>query len=414
MASAGLRIDQIESDKSSSTQTITSVADISRGFNPYLHGARGLFAFMIVLFHVVNSKLPTWTPLDHGAPLLLLRGLEHGVELFFGISGVVIVGALQRAKGPLTFAVDRFTRIYPVLWATILALVLLSAATGYEGRGLPTPTTLIANLLALPPLVPGPLLHPAAWSLSYELLFYGVCAAIWLLRRRLGNWALLLAIPLAGALLFSHVRAVLMPVGMIVALAMERRPGLAVWAPAPGLCLLAFLILWEMLCGRNQADLMGVTMVAFLHGANSLLFVAALAAATLCFAGILAGRGLLSRSLRSPPLQFLGTISYSLYLWHPIVMAIVKHGMYVMHLPDRLGGLSQFAFFALILLPSLALGWISQITLEKRVTRWLRLRLEPGRRRHRPHSAIPEGSRDPASSLLSERQGGITPARRPA
>lgn len=335
---------------------------------------------MIVLFHVVNSKLPTLPFLADGTPLLLTRSLEHGVELFFGISGIVIVGALQRASGPFVFAIDRFTRIYPVLWAAVTVLVILSALTGFQGRGLPGVGEYIANLLALPPLLPGMLIHPAAWSLSYELLFYAFCAAIWMLRRHIGVWAMVIAVPLAGALLFYHVRAVLMPVGMIAALLMERRPQLARFVPAPGLCLIAFLIVWEMLCGRNQGELMDVPIGSMLHSLDILLLGSAVAFASLCFAGILAGRGLLSRALNAAPMQFLGTISYSLYLWHPIVMAMVKHAMYGAHLPDRLGPLTQFAFFALILLPSLAVGWLSQITLEKRVTRWLRLRIEPSRR----------------------------------
>ncbi len=355
-------------------------ADIRRGFNPYLHGARGLFAFMIVLFHVVNSKLPTLPALSHGIPLMLMRSLEHGVELFFGISGIVIVGALQRARGPFVFAIERCTRIYPVLWTSIVVLVILSGLTGYEGRGWPSLGELIANLLALPPLLPGNLIHPAAWSLSYELLFYGFCAAAWLLRRRLGAWAALIAAPLAAALLFYHVRALLMPLGMIAAVIMERNPRLARIAFAPGLCLLVFMVAWEVLCEGQNGDLMNVTLVPFLKGANAPLLGLALMAALLCFAGVLAGRGLFSRILNTAPLQFLGTISYSLYLWHPIVMSIVKHAMYVAHLPAKLGPLSQLVFLVLILPPSLGLAWISQLVLEKRLTRWLRRRLEPSRR----------------------------------
>lgn len=126
-------------------------ANISRGFNPYLHGARGLFAFMIVLFHVINSKLPTLPILSHGLPLMMARSLEHGVELFFGISGIVIVGALQRARGPFVFAIERCTRIYPVLWTSIIVLVILAGLTGYEGRSWPSVGEFLANLLALPP-----------------------------------------------------------------------------------------------------------------------------------------------------------------------------------------------------------------------------------------------------------------------
>src|SRR6202012_3266803 len=102
----------------------------------------------------------------------------------------------------------------------------------------------------------------------------------------------------------------------------------------------------------------------------------AVVAATLSRAGILAGRGLLSVGLRSAPLQFMGSISYSFYLWHPIVMSMVKHAMYVTHVVDRAGPWAQAAFFVLALPPSLLLAWISQITLEKHVTTWLRKRLE--------------------------------------
>jgi peptidoglycan/LPS O-acetylase OafA/YrhL len=353
-------------------------ADIRRGFNPYLHGARGLFAFMIVVFHVVNSRLETLPLLSAGAPLMLTRSLEHGVELFFGISGIVIVGALQRARGPVVFAIERGTRIYPVLWLSILVLVALSGLTHYEGRGLPTVGVLLANLFALPPLVPGPLIHPAAWSLSYELLFYGFCAIAWALRRRVGHAALGLAALVAVALLFFHVRALLMPVGMGAALALERRPNLARLTPAPGLAFAVFLVGWEVLCQGHQGDLMAITL-ASLRPMEWLILAICLAAAFSAFAGVLAGRGVFSRLLATAPLQFLGTISYSLYLWHPIIMSVVKHAMYVLHLPAHLGPLSQAAFFVLVLPPSLLAGWASQATMEKHVTLWLRRKLEPGR-----------------------------------
>ena len=387
----------IGADKGGPTRTLARTADISRGFNPYLHGARGLFAFMIVLFHVVNSRLPTLPALSHGALLLMQRSLEHGVELFFGISGIVIVGALQRARGPFVFAIERCTRIYPVLWTSIIVLVILSGLTGYEGRGWPRLGEFIANLLALPPLLPGNLIHPAAWSLSYELLFYGFCAVVWLLRRHIGNWAALIAVPLAAALLFYHVRAMLMPLGMIAAVAMERRPQLARMAFAPGFCLMGFLLFWEILCERRDGDLMDITFMSILKGPDLALFIIALAAAVLCFAGVLAGRGLFSKALNTAPLQFMGTISYSLYLWHPIVMSIVKHAMYVVHLPTKLGPFSQIAFFILILPPSLGLAWASQLLLEKHLTRWLRLKLERHSGDPTPMTASHHGPTTPAT-----------------
>ena len=352
-----------------------ATANVARGFSRPLHGARGLFAFMIVLFHVVNSRLQTFELLSHGAPLFMARSLEHGVELFFGISGVVIFGALSRARGPLIFATERATRIYPVLWASVIAIVALSGLTGFQGRSVPAVPVLMENLLALPPVFPGPLIHPAAWSLSFELVFYGVCALAWALRRRIGWWSLLLVAPAAIFLLGAHVRAVLMPVGMVLAAALAAKPHWSRYAPAPGLCLLVFLVAWEGVCQLGGGDLMHVDALQF-SPAMILLAVAAVLAATLSFAGLLGGRGVFCAMLQSPPLQFLGSVSYSLYLWHPIVMSMVKHFMYVAHLPDHLGSCTQLAFLALSLPPSLALAWVSQHLLEKRVTVWLRRRLE--------------------------------------
>lgn len=345
------------------------------GFNRSLHGARGLFAFMIVLFHVVNSGLRTFEPLSHGWPLFMLRSLEHGVELFFGISGVVIFGALRRARGPLVFAVERATRIYPVLWVSLGTIVVLSGVTGFQGRALPSPSVLVENLLALPPVFPGPVIHPAAWSLSFELVFYAFCALAWALRRRLGWWSLLIVVPAAALLLGLHVRALLMPVGMLIAAVLARRPQLSRYAAAPGLWLVAFLVTWEGVCRLGGGELINVDVSRF-TAAMAMLAALAVAFGALFFAAALRERGPFCAVLQAPPLQLLGTISYSLYLWHPIAMAVVKHAMYVVHLPDHLGSWAQVAFLALSLPPSLALAWVSQRMLEKRVTVWLRRNIE--------------------------------------
>ena len=367
----------------------TAVADVVRGFNPYLHGARGLFAFMILLFHIVNSRLPTFALLTQGPMLFLLRTLEYGVELFFAVSGIVIVGALSRARGPLIFAIERATRIYPVLWVTVIIVAGIAGMEHVQGRELPSPWVLTENMLGFPPLLPGPLIHPAAWSLSYELCFYGFCALAWTLRRRLGIWAFLLVVPAAAYLLGVHLRAVLMPVGMAVAALLARRPGLSRYAFAPGLGLLAFLVAWGAFCGRYHDDIIDRNVLDLGFGVSSLLVIAAVVSATFAFTGILGGRGVFSRVLRTAPFQFLGGISYSLYLWHPILLAACKHFMYATHIPEKVGSSSQLIFLALTLPPSLAVGWASQQLLEKRVTVWLRRRLEAAIPRH-PLARAPE------------------------
>ncbi len=364
-------------------------SDVSSTFNPYLHGARGLFALMILLYHVVNSRLPTFAALSSGAGLFMGRSLEHGVELFFGISGIVIVGALRRAAGPQTFAIDRATRIYPVLWVAVTALVLMEAATHYA-PALPSPLVFLANLLALPPLAPVPLLHPAAWSLSYEMAFYLTCALAWLLWKRAGGWSWLLVAPVCAWLLATHVRACLMPVGMLVAWQAPRLPERARGLfRGPGLGMIGFLVLYELVCRRGGGDLIDTGAGQLTGGLTPWLLLGAMACALYAFAGVLFGYGLFSGLLATPAFQFLGTISYSLYLWHPMVLSVVKSLGGALHLPERLGAASQLVFLAAVLPPSLLLGWLSAQTLEKRATPWLRRRLVGERRRPR---ALPAGS----------------------
>lgn len=351
-------------------------ADIVRRFNPSLHGCRGLFALMVVLFHVANSGLPTVHFLAQSWPLFLSRSLAFGVELFFGISGIVIFGALSRAKGPYVFALERITRIYPVLWVTVITLVILGGLSGFEGRSFPSIPVLIENLLALPPLFPGPVIHPAAWSLSYELGFYFFCAGVWILRRRIGWWAALIMAPLALFIVGTHVRMILMPVGMGVAMFLANKPSLARFARFPGVCLFVFIISWGLMAQSSGRSLDSEGLIDLRSGWTPLLAIIALFAASLGYAGVLGGRGLFCAVMRWRPVQFLGTISYSLYLWHPIVMSVAKHGMYVLRMPSHLGNLSQLGFLLVSLPPSLFIGWLSQITLEKRVTVWLRSRIE--------------------------------------
>jgi len=355
---------------------------------------------MIVVYHAVNSGLATFPILSQGLPSFVMQSTEAGVELFFGISGIVIVGALRRAENPYIFAAERATRILPVLWATIGVIIALSALTGYEGRHVPDILTIVENLLALPPLGPGQLIHPAAWSLSYEMLFYSLCAVAWVFRRRLGLWFIVLIAPVAAALLYFHIRAVLMPAGMGVAWLLAQRPRLARYALTPGLGLVVFLMAWEYLCVVNGHDLLHVTGIYLLQGHQAITFIVAVTGAILMFSGILIGQGVFCRLMGSRPFQFLGTVSYSLYLWHPIVMSIIKHAMYVLHVPAHAGPLSQLVLFALTLPASLVVALISQNLLEKRVTVWLRGILEPERKR-RHLVAPPQTHPTPAGEPVS-------------
>jgi peptidoglycan/LPS O-acetylase OafA/YrhL len=358
----------------------TRTRDATARFNLSVHGARGLFAFAVYLFHIVNSGLATWPILEAPAALLFLRTAEYGVELFFGISGFVICGTLRRARSPAAFLEDRAIRIYPVLWVTILTIVALGLATNLHGFEEVSRASLFwripANLLALPGIFPIDPLHPAAWSLSYEGCFYIFCAVIWSLRLWLGRWTIWPMVALAAVTLAFYPRGVLFLSGALVAEGFLNHRRFALVIRFPFLWLMAFLLTWhEIQVLSDPRHIAVTTLFEWAQDARLPLGIIAFAAATLGFAGIAGGYGLFGRMLRTPVLQYLGTISYSFYLWHPLAMSSVKTLMKQTGLAAASGNGAQAMFLLLTLPPSLIAAHFSQRILERNAGLWLRRRM---------------------------------------
>lgn len=347
-------------------------------FNPHLHGARGLFAIAVFAFHVANSGLPTW---DWTRGYLIYRffmSLQFGVELFFGISGVVILGTLVRSPSATAFLRNRAIRIMPVLWVTVTVVTVLSVITDSQTAGSVRLAALAwiipANLVALPGILPLPLIHPPAWSLSYELAFYLVVAVTWWRMRYHPRGALAFGTVFAIAICLIRPRAIFFASGLLLASGLAEQPWIMKAARWPMLAFAVFLASWSAVELRGGIPIIDQTILAWFETLQLPLAALAWIAATIGLAGIIRGHGALGRLLATRPALWLGTISYSLYLWHPIVLAITKRGMRSLGLVEAAGPAAQLLLMLLALPATLVIAVWSQKLLEDRLSRALKKR----------------------------------------
>lgn len=252
----------------------------------WLDAMRGFAALCVVFDHSTYLIL---TPIRD----LLYRWLDlgqYGVFVFFLVSGYIIPASLERKGSVRAFWIGRAFRLYPPY---LLALLLSVAgfAAGVITIGGAQHHPLIAAfswLLMMPNLLSGPNVPNVTWTLSYEMVFYLVVAALFSVRahRRSGSYALacaLAALALGavlpmGALVHGAGNARLTDIaadalilaGVALAVRGKRRGG----RPAPGPsgllaigggCLAALVALTLLTVNQSYPyPWMGLTILAFM------------------------------------------------------------------------------------------------------------------------------------------------------
>jgi peptidoglycan/LPS O-acetylase OafA/YrhL/glycosyltransferase involved in cell wall biosynthesis len=354
-----------------------------RDFNASLNGYRGFCALLVFGFHLGSAGVvarPHGSWLENGVAELW-TSLAYGVEMFFMISGFVILGSLLRHATLRGFLEDRFVRIYsawiPALIAVtavcvVLRMKMFAGVSVAGGLGI-----FIANLFLLPPLLPLPLVHQGSWSLSYEWVFYlSAVAGLWLVRRRASqSWPVGVWIAASALFVCLYPRSLFFLTGVIVFSGRSWFRRHERWLQGPLASLLIFLIAWRM-TGADSSSL-GDTLFTWIGNGQWLAAMVAFLASLHLFASITLDASRQCAFLKSRAFQFLGTISYSFYLWHALIMSATKRAASVYVVP-RYGVPAGFLFF---LVSSLALGllvsWASWSLFEVRLARWLRKRLAP-------------------------------------
>lgn len=359
---------------------------VQQGTNYHgIDALRGIAAFAVLLFHYHRfffglpliappvESVAAFAPYQHANWAFSLGG--EAVLLFWSISGFVflhVYGTQRRAPTGRTFFVNRFARLYPLHFITllvvaaiqILAMQLFGRSIIYQANDL---YNFGLNLFFASEwgFSHGRSFNGPIWSVSIEVLIYAV---FYLYIRRFPVNPL----SIAGMLLLGLIAVALTGGQNLIALC-------AVYFFAGALAYGLFALL-----PRTGAVTMGITL-ALLLGIGGIMLIGVLGLslpmtlwlpplfmlALMLIAQIEAcgGAGPFRR------LQWLGDMTYSSYLWHtPIQMVLMMlAGLGIIAPPLFLEGWFLLVFLGLVLLVSAgSFRWI-----ERPAQRLLRRRLLP-------------------------------------
>jgi peptidoglycan/LPS O-acetylase OafA/YrhL len=402
----------------------------------WLDALRGIAALAVVFDHLspyllrgVREHVYHW--LDAG---------RYGVFVFFLISGYIVPASLERKGSIRTFWVSRVFRLYP-LYLLVITLAVVLWAIGYgnlHGAGGDPTTSVLSQLLMMSNVLAGPNLPNVVWSLSYEMVFYLLLTALFIgnLQRKSGWYAIgfgVAAVGLGGFLpqqYFSHrmsspqliaaVADVVLLTGLAVAVLLRGKPRLlgAGLAGFVAVLLMAFnggwIYPWESLsilglmftgtalyraeqgqytwlrAGTVAVTTIGLAIAAGLWHSHAWHLSAEAELLwerrwffAFSLAGLTFGAGLLLRHMWVPRwLAWLGLISYSIYLLHPLLIEVGYYSPLRFH--HKHSTATDLLFTAGFLVVLIALSSVTYLLVEKpmqslgrRAGKWLDARYGP-------------------------------------
>ncbi|CAN5302850.1 acyltransferase [soil metagenome] len=310
-----------------------------RDFHPELESLRGLAALSVAGFHISQ------TPVQIGSEQVLLKAMpsaamevlkilfqgQPAVVFFFVLSGFVLTASLRKTQQPvrelaLPFVVARIFRIYPAWIFAVLVFVGVFWLTGKTLSVVPTFTETILNILLLSVSIDG-----VGWSIQTELLAIPILllALHWI---KAGKIVRIFVIASVLAV-FTNPMKLILP--------LEGGEPRAIF-------LYCFLfgalthVLLPRADPRHANVVFGLGVVLFFAGVavfarhfNIRDAWVTIASCLMIAGGALGLRGWLTVLRDNAALRFLGRVSYSFYLLHPLTLMIFWQ------MPQALGAVLQ-------------------------------------------------------------------------
>lgn len=345
-----------------------------------LDGLRGIAAIGVLLSHYTwayDSKY-----IDGQTPWFRFEDGAYGVQLFFLISGFVILMTAARSHRPSDFVISRVTRLYPAYWIALTTTVIV--ATIFNVPHVPLAMkTVLANISMIQRWFLVPNVDEVYWTLAIEMQFYVLVFAVLVATRTrltsrilntvFGSWLVATALVSVWAFPASHgldPQVVETPVKIVL--------NAVIAEYAPLFTAGAFLYV-----SRQRGRLHPMVIVAFAATALNTFLLRDLAhAIVVCVIfvvfAIIAMRDH-TRVLTLAPLQWYGRISYSLYITHATVGYATIH-LLVSHIGRNAAMLVAFAVATGIAWLVWRIGEASLSPAARRaLTRWRNVRLTKAR-----------------------------------
>lgn len=322
-----------------------------------LDGLRAIAAFAIVFHHVGFQSAATYRHETWGG---YLGRLDIGVPVFFALSGFLLfrpIAASVLDDTPLRPALEhlwrRALRIYPAFWVALTLIVVLTSEAFTDVTG--AVTTYLLVHIHWPTHAFGPIVQ--SWSLATEISFY---AALPLMARVLRPWLrdrdraarrngllVFVALCILASVFFrvwvltldtrwTAAQVLWLPgtldyfaVGMGLAVARvgfphggRVRDRIERWAGPAGVWWIAAAVLFQIV-SQHMGLALGVETASWPREIARQGVYAAIGFCLLFPLVFGSDRRSAVRTLvQSRPMEWLGTISYSIYLWH---MVFVVH-----------------------------------------------------------------------------------------
>jgi len=330
-----------------------------------LDGLRGLFALFVVLFHFNINNAPAALVNN-----FFVRESFIFVDFFFILSGYVITFTykekINSSKTFFQFLLKRFIRLYPLLlFSTLMYWYFVHPFFNEPNIKLALDTLFLTN--STPILGSAIGMNYPSWSISSEMISYlvfGVCSLI-AINKKKNHLIIAVTIACFGFLAYQQNYFQTGSWGFIRGLACFNLGYLIHLLATKNIKIpdyfegVTMIMISAMMYFLYHLTIRNTLVLTCIHFLVPIVF-------TFSIFVLIKTDGIISKLLQTPPLQFLGKISYSLYLNQALVIGFAIPKLYKwIKMPNE--DFKKIICILILLTILVVYAWLTQLLIEQKL-----------------------------------------------